>query len=255
MLENETINHYMQELNGRFMLESSTGHIRYADDRSPVVPQMPFWLARHGETHINLRKDAEGWANSGMNDEFNILTSKGMQQARELAVRLYSELQKEIAADTPLVIVTSALSRARHTAQPFLNMLEDHGLHPEVRSDPGFNEIDLGIWNNKLLSEMPEESSRMKRFRLGADAALQPRNGESFLQLLVRAQTAIQECNRRHRQKAVVVFTHSTTISAIRMNKGDSEFAGDDEILRWTGKGLPHAGFIRLDPWQGYCQA
>ena len=143
--ENETIEQYLTKLNGRFVLDSHAGHIRYADSRPLVAPQMPLWLTRHGETHINLRRDAEGWANSGTDDELNMLTRKGRQQAQELARRLWSALQKEISTNAPIVVITSALLRAKHTAQPFLEMLKSRGLRPEVKTDPRFNEIDLGI--------------------------------------------------------------------------------------------------------------
>ncbi|MEN8174160.1 MAG: histidine phosphatase family protein [Pseudomonadota bacterium] len=229
-------------------MDLSNGHIGYADGRAVFTPRMPLWLVRHGETHINLRRDAEGWAFSGTDDEQNQLTGRGRQQAQELASRLWNTLGADVLDRKRIIVITSALPRAKDTATPFIAMLESRGVDSVVRIEPRFNEIDLGAWNNRLFSELPAESERMKRWRFHADAVLCPADGECFLQMMVRTKEALEDCTREFASEIVVVFSHATAISAIRMNTGDPEFEDANGVLRWTGKGLKHAEFMRLGP-------
>lgn len=213
---------------------------------------MPLWLARHGQTHVNGLRDESGWANSGRDDELNQLTELGRRQADVLADALFQAMRAELSGAQRFVVCTSALSRARETATPFIERLHQHGHAPEVRSFASLDEIDLGEWSNRRPSDLaPVERERLDRFRFGADASLRAPGGESFLDLLERTACALDALNATHANDTVVVFTHATTISAMRMHAREPLFEDESGILRWTGKAIGSADYLRFDPASG----
>lgn len=233
---NEPLRRWADSTAGRFILDHTTGQLRYGPGAA-LTPLGTVFLARHGQTHVNLLRSDEGWANSGLNDPLNQLTPIGLSQARTLETHLVDQLVSGSSAPASVSVITSALQRAQDTAVPFVNRMEALGVTVHIAVDPNVNEIDLGLWNNHLMSDLPHESERMKQFRFGANAKLRPPGGERYLDLLERTEIALTNL-RMNCHDVAVVFTHSTTISAIRMHAKDGMFQDTDGILRWTGNGI-----------------
>lgn len=238
----------IEALMGRYEFHDMTGQIKYGSRGAALKPRQRIWLVRHGETHINLRRDSLGWSNSGQNDELNTLTKTGEEQAEELAEGLWLALAGEISVTRPLKLIVSALGRAKQTAQPFISLLKRNNIAAEFCTDARFNEIDLGVWNNKMQSDLSDEALHMQAFRSRANVVLRPQQGECFLELLLRTQLAIEDVNSDPNPRVTVIFSHATAISAIRMNTCDPVFAEPNGALSWTGKGLDHASFMALEP-------
>ena len=98
-------------------------------------------LVRHGETDWNRDRRIQGSTDIPLNDA-------GRQQAREAAAALHEQL----AADAPVVVVSSDLSRARETAQIIAGELgiRVSRLYPDLR-ERAYGEAE-GISAEEFLS-------------------------------------------------------------------------------------------------------
>lgn len=234
-------------LDGRFELVSSTSQLRYAENARPLLPAGSLYLVRHGETFINRRSDVEGWANSGLDEAANQMTPEGRHQAVEGSMRVLRALERHRGSNGFIFVFTSELRRARETASPLIAGMRQRHWQFRLISDSDLNEINLGLWNNRLISELPGQSTAMRRFRFGADAQLQPPGGESFVAFLARTQSALRRIINDAGSCPVVVVTHSTVITAIRMLALDKTLVDARGMLRWTGRGIGPAESLYWD--------
>lgn len=234
-------------LQGQFDLAATSNRLHYAPEATPLLPGGTVFLARHGETLINQRHDDEGWANSGLDEPVNQLTIVGREQARQLSMRLLTALAPKRENRT-IRLFTSELTRAKETAAPFIAAIQHRNWRFRVVADANLNEIDLGLWNNRLISELPAQSAAMRRFRFEADALVKPPGGESFVAFLARTREALQKLICQSHAGPTVVITHSTVITALRMHAMDPTLQDEDGGLRWTGRGIEPAACLYFRP-------
>jgi broad specificity phosphatase PhoE len=123
------------------------------------------------------------------------LNAVGVQQAERVGERL---------SILPIdAIYCSPMQRACETAAPLAKRLEI-----ELEISDAFNEIDMGEWTNKTLSELdglPEWRS-WNGFRSTAVAP----GGESMLDVQTRVVSKLSELRERHR--CVAIFSHGDVI-------------------------------------------
>ena len=239
------------QLNGQILSDKKTGQIYL---KGPVVHlEFPMVIVRHGETDGNRRKVLHGLANGPENQ----LNERGKEQAKQLAMNLFAELEHtfgprlaELARSGNLIILTSPLKRARDTAQFFIDYIKEKtGLLPELEVLEDLREISFGKIDGLALDEIEDRDLRdlVVRYRTTQDATINWQGtGESFVDTLIRAKRLLQALNKRYQGEdvIVVVFTHGTFGSSLRAVTGDkglvksaSMIAFRDSIL---GCGVPH---------------
>lgn len=143
------------------------------------------YLIRHCESEANTGKLIAGISDVAV-------TENGKKQLRYLGERF-----REIPLDA---IVTSPLTRARLTAEA-INAY--HGLAVEV--DPAFSEMNAGIYEMKLLSELPEEQQYIwinEPYRFAAPG------GETMQEVYDRAWQGVLNTVEKHRGGTVAITTH-----------------------------------------------
>jgi alpha-ribazole phosphatase len=108
------------------------------------------------------------------------------------------------------VWVTSGLLRAIKTAET----LRAHGAdYREPEREPRFNEQHFGEWQGLTYADIAANHGDNHLFWLGPPTN-RPPGGESFVDLMQRAGTAILELNERHKGRDIVAVTHGGTIRA-----------------------------------------
>lgn len=105
----------------------------------PVLPRVPFYLVRHGESESNRLRVMGGVFDAP-------LTDLGRAQAQALC-----EAAKGGLLPSPDIMVHSGLSRARDTG---LTLNQSLGL--PVREYAGLNERDFGLWAGQSIEGMDE---------------------------------------------------------------------------------------------------
>jgi probable phosphoglycerate mutase len=129
-------------------------------------PRFPFYLLRHGETVANN----EGYAAGALDTP---LTAQGRAQAEAARVRV------EALAPAPVLIVHSALSRARDTAR-----LVNQNRQLPMREVAALGERSFGTWVYRPWAEVAQ--------RLAAGET--PDEGESWPVFQTRVVAALTEC-------------------------------------------------------------
>jgi broad specificity phosphatase PhoE len=160
------------------------------------MPQL--LLVRHGETAWNREQRWQGHHGEPLSPE-------GRAEARALAAR--------VAADGPIALYSSDLTRASETAQEIARVT---GLEPVF--DARWREVDVGEW----LGLTPEEVQT--RYPGGyarwLDGGTGWSEGETYPEMAERAIAAIHEVASRHAgaDGPVVCVTHGGVIRAILMD-------------------------------------
>jgi probable phosphoglycerate mutase len=167
-------------------------------------------LLRHGETsHTQQRRFSGGTGRGGDPD----LTETGRWQAAQAAERLatWTGRPGDDRHPRPAIdaIVSSPMQRTQSTARTVADRL---GLDVEV--DPGFTECDFGAWDG-LTYEDVEARWSVALGEWFASTGHPPIEGESFDDVQVRIEHALDELVRRHRGRTVLVVTHVTPIKSI----------------------------------------
>ena len=163
-------------------------------------------LVRHGETHWNQQRRVQG---GDMDIELN---ETGIAQAQRVASYL--------AGEPITAVLASPLQRARMTAEAIAG---HHGLPVEV--DTRLLELRLGTLDGLSISSLNTTFSQFLARRWQTEAASDPPDGETFVQLQERTWEVVEELLRRHRpagtntahivQSTVVLVSHSFVTLAI----------------------------------------
>jgi broad specificity phosphatase PhoE len=162
-----------------------------------VTPSRPFpiTVVRHGETEWNERRIIQGHTNSSLNDT-------GREQARVLAESL-----RELGFDH---IVTSDLDRAKETAVIIGQVLE---IRPET--DPLLRERSFGEYEGRPTDDLSSDLTGIKdNVYVNPDA--RPPGGESFRDVVMRAQRFLQRADDDWPSTRLLVVTHGGMVQALR---------------------------------------
>lgn len=146
-------------------------------------------LVRHGETLWNSERRLQGHADAP-------LSPRGIEQVRS-AARFFAS------GPAPSRVVSSDLSRARHTAE----MLG----FSNVPTDERLREMDLGDWTGRLIEEI--ESSDRNAYRDWRLGSYTPPGGETWRQFRGRVETAIGDAVSGS-DGDVVVIAHEGVVRA-----------------------------------------
>lgn len=162
--------------------------------------EMPTWIyfVRHGETPLTPDRKF-----SGSGGEDPSLTSKGLAQAKEVAL--------EIAKIKPDVLISSPLKRAQETAH---QIAESTGL--DINVDEIWTEMSFGYWDGLSFDEVAEKYPDELQGWLGS-AAYRPAGGESYEEAMVRVEEALEKLVADYPEKKVCIVTHNGVIKVAAM--------------------------------------
>ena len=154
-------------------------------------------LIRHGETEWNVEGRYQGQADPPLNEN-------GILQAHALANKISS-----INLD---ILYSSPLKRAKQTAEILIEYLKI-----PLILESRFMEIDQGIWQTKLRSEI--ESSYPDLFRRWETVPWEvtPPNGEHLTQVQERVINAVKDIINRHPDQSVGILSHRIPIALMKL--------------------------------------
>jgi probable phosphoglycerate mutase len=155
-------------------------------------------LVRHGE-------DADNAANliNGRRDP--PLTDRGIQQAVDVAAKLFS-------ADIG-VVYTSPLERARRTAEIICQRLG----RLQLQVDEDLIERDYGILTGKPPSDIPALATRTLASN-GFQYVIAAPGAEDYLDLWIRAGNVLNKVLDGHSGRAILIVAHNEIIKMMRAN-------------------------------------
>ena len=180
---------------------------------------MDIYLSRHGRTVWNSEGLMQGLRNSP-------LTSEGIEGAIALG--------RELGGITPEIgyCVSSPMPRALHTAQLALSHC-DYKIPLII--DPNLTEMDLGIFEGMSKTDASSlYPEAYDKFMNDPDNYVPVRGGETFRQVLIRAQKALDTVSKLSKENAdrpVLVISHNIIIQALMFQAG----AIDADNLRGAG--------------------
>jgi probable phosphoglycerate mutase len=188
----------------------------------PTAPATRLILVRHGETEYTARKLYSGRGDAA-------LTSRGLAQARAAAERV-----GPVAA-----VVTSPLSRCSRTAE----LIAEAAGGVPVRVEPDLVECDFGAWEGLSFAQVQEGWPDQMRAWL-ASPAVAPPDGESFDEVALRVNRAVERLRAEYPGERVAVVSH---VSPIKLILRDALAAGPAFLHRCY---LEPAGVSTVDYWQ-----
>lgn len=130
------------------------------------------------------------------------ISEQGKIKAKELATNLF---QSNI---LPTAIYSSPMQRAKETAQPF-----EETFNLQSKELPGVNEAEFGEWTGKKLEDLRKLPEWKKVQHNPSDFRFPM--GESFVEILSRTSTTIQELIDTHNNETILVFSHADIIKII----------------------------------------
>lgn len=200
---------------------------------------LPMAVVRHGETDGVLKHVLQGQVDASENQ----LNAMGRKQARETACRLLTDLERrfgqnelvDFARTGKLVILTSPLTRARDTADIFLDTFQNQtGLLLQTQIEQGLREVSFGSYDGCALADIDDEHFKQLviNYRTAQNATIDWQgSGESFLDVMMRAAGLVKSLNKNFREKIILAFTHGTFISALRAVLGDRRLVRTDGMI------------------------
>ncbi|MBM3248747.1 MAG: 1,4-alpha-glucan branching protein GlgB, partial [Candidatus Omnitrophica bacterium] len=233
------------ELDGKVLINTETGRIKFASDepdKDPIVDiDFELWSVRHGETEGNKRHGLyQGRVDLGINQ----LNNKGRNiQAPKAAEKLWAQIGNKIKSGKRVLIITSTLSRSKDTASPFIVLVKEAtGAEFIVVEEPLADELSFGIWENLTPDEIGDYYGEQERERSARyarrDATVRPRNGESFIDLLIRRRKLWEKIKELSPDIAVI-FNHGSASSADRILLGDRFMIDETGQLTWGSHRMP----------------
>ncbi|HEY3826127.1 MAG TPA: histidine phosphatase family protein [Bryobacteraceae bacterium] len=176
-------------------------------------------LVRHGETEANR---AGCFADS---DEIP-LTDRGRLQARDTARRLAADY-------LPEHIFSSPFARARETGQVIAQSLQ-----LEVETLEGIHERDFGCLKGHPYRRMGELMDADPSYDRNSISTWRPSGGESLEDVRRRAVAVLEQLQKRHADRDVVLVCHGAVIQAVT-----AHLTGN-----WHDAGIPDNGeFIVIE--------
>lgn len=152
------------------------------------------WMIRHGQTEWNIEGRFQGWQDSP-------LTEAGVEMAEEM--------RGTVLAFAPDAIYTSPAGRAARTAEILF-------APREIQRDDLLREIGLGEMEGLTQEEAKARFPQLVLDFWGRpDAFVPPGEGETFWQVMDRAEAFLKKIEERHERQRVCVVSHGATILAM----------------------------------------
>jgi len=150
---------------------------------------MTIYIARHGQTEWNLIRRIQGQTNTS-------LSTAGIQQGLDLC---------QLLKDQPINrIFTSSLDRTINTAKP----LAEH-LGITIQPTKLLNELAFGVLEGQYLLDLDEEGKRIWDWWMEDQAQRRIPDGESYLDLRMRAEKFLEENLNEEDQETVLIVAHN----------------------------------------------
>jgi glucosyl-3-phosphoglycerate phosphatase len=170
---------------------------------SSAAHRVELTLVRHGESDWNDQNVIQG-----QNDTAR-LTALGRHQARAVAAGLRGTIFDRV--------ISSDLVRAKETATIIAEKL---GLELEV--EPLLRERCFGVFEGGPSSDLTSENTGIEHEVLINPEATPPQ-GESFRDVVTRADKFLQRVNKRWPNERLLVVTHGGMIRALRAHRASTE--------------------------------
>lgn len=156
-------------------------------------------IVRHGETLENRLGILQGKMDT-------VLTKKGIQQAKDTALKLEGNLID--------IIYSSPLTRARQTTSYIQKVF------PKIKTvyDERLKEIDIGDYEG------------MTKQQVSLDQMDYPPNGENIEQVYVRVAEFVDEIREKQKDKTVLVVAHNVIIKTMFNHINYGEFRPLDRL-------------------------
>jgi broad specificity phosphatase PhoE len=155
---------------------------------------MKIYLARPGETDLNIDERCQGSNNAPLN-------TTGMTQARRLAQTLPGDVTR---------IVSSPQQRALQTA---MTVAQARGLKVEVM--PELRERDFGEFEGLTLAEVEQRYPLLWRAGVTTAWDVPPPRGETTRAVVQRVSMAWQLLQARHADEVLLLCVHGFVIRAL----------------------------------------
>ncbi len=171
-----------------------------------------FYIVRHGETENNRAGRVSGWIDTP-------LTKDGLEPTKRVAAKLSGvHIDELYSSDVGRAFITAyVLARALHFTK-------------EITRLAGLREVNYGDAANML---------RTKAYELypGLDSNTQytPPNGESLSHMQKRVLQTVDDLNKKHQDKVIVLVCHSGVMAALR-----ASFIGQDFGEHNISEAYPH---------------
>jgi 2,3-bisphosphoglycerate-dependent phosphoglycerate mutase len=158
------------------------------------MDRMLCFCVRHGQTIYNADGRIQGQSNAPLSD-------LGRRQSAAVA--------QALAGQSIDALYASPLSRARETAQAISDAL---GL--PIRSDSRLMELNAGIFQDRLRSDLAQECPEILASWLRGDPDFAIPGGESRRELLRRGEAAFRDIAAAGHQRVVIV-SHGGLLTAV----------------------------------------
>lgn len=236
---------YRTVLNNQLLLDQYSGRLYRSAPGLDVT--FPLLMVRHGETNGNVNRIFQGQIDIPDSQ----LNEVGKAQAKQAAQRLYQEFVdlfdgslRKFAAAGNLIVMQSPLGRTRETAKAFLDEFEmQTGITLDVMTDKKLAESCFGAIEGLAIEDIedPELRQLAEHFRMRQDATIDWKGtGESYLDVVIRANTLLEELNQRFARQPVLViaFSHGAFINALRIVTDDHALLEEDGMIAFRKNGL-----------------
>jgi broad specificity phosphatase PhoE len=156
---------------------------------------MILYLARHGETDLNIGDRYQGRSNLPLN-------GRGQQQAASLAKRVPPEIVR---------LVSSPQLRAVQTARAIADAT---GL--ALVTQAMFRERDFGIFEGLNQAEIQQRYPALWAQNIVQQWDVSPPGGETVHEVVQRVAAGLRILRAQHRDQAIMLVTHGFVVRAVR---------------------------------------
>ena len=204
------------EFAGKIKLNRESGQISFAMPGPVVQPAVTLWVMK--------------------NDPAN--------QAGIIATQLDQQLRSG-----RILVVSSASKPAKDAASNFLDQLMNQkGIRPGLVVEPLLNDINFGLAEGKKEGELSDSQQRAAARYRALDATANFRDGESFLDLMLRQKKLLEKFNQLYGNKGIniLLFGHEIQLAALRTVLGDPKLLNGQGIIDWRIKMISNGGPVLL---------
>lgn len=232
----------------QLFIDQRTGHL--CIETPPYELTFPMVVVRHGQTNGNLKWQFQGQideADHALNATGREQVRQGAQHVYEMLLDLFGEHFIDLVRTGTLVLLHSPLSRAKDTAQAFIDhVAERTGTTLSAMAEKRLSEMDFGILEGCTIDDVAEDIelySQALRYR-AEDATIDWKGtGESYLDVVIRVHDLLEELNSGYSEKPVLViaFSHGITINALRTVLHDPAIVDTEGVVAFRKHILENA--------------